>query len=51
VTIPLKNAEGIVRMRAACAIAATVLEELKPLVRPGIATQDSKRQAGRRLPA
>lgn len=45
-TIPLKNAEGIVRMRAACSIAATVLEELKPLVRPGVATQDLE-EAGR----
>ncbi|MFM9092787.1 MAG: type I methionyl aminopeptidase [Verrucomicrobiota bacterium] len=45
-TIPLMNAEGIARMRAACAIAATVLEELKPLVRPGVATQDLE-EAGR----
>ncbi len=45
-TIPVKNAEGIARMRAACAIAATVLEELKPLVRPGVATQDLE-EAGR----
>ena len=33
-------------MRAACAIAATVLEELKPLVRPGVTTQDLE-EAGR----
>jgi methionyl aminopeptidase len=33
-------------MREACAIAATVLENLKPLVRPGIATQDLE-EAGR----
>src|SRR3954463_10111691 len=39
-TIPIKTKDGIVRMREACAIAATVLETLKPLVRPGITTQD-----------
>jgi len=39
-TIPIKNKAGIAKMREACAIAATVLEELKPLVRPGITTQD-----------
>ena len=44
--IPIKNREGIARMRAACAIAATVLEQLKPLVRPGITTQDLE-EAGR----
>lgn len=33
-------------MREACAIAATVLEKLKPLVRPGITTQDLE-EAGR----
>ncbi len=45
-TIPLKNKEGIARMREACAIAATVLDQLKPLVRPGITTQDLE-EAGR----
>lgn len=45
-TIPLKSKEGIVKMREACAIAATVLENLKPLVRPGITTQDLE-EAGR----
>jgi methionyl aminopeptidase len=45
-TIPIKNREGIVRMREACAIAATVLENLKPLVRPGVSTQDLE-EAGR----
>lgn len=45
-TIPIKNKEGIVRMREACAIAATVLDQLKPLVRPGITTQDLE-EAGR----
>jgi methionyl aminopeptidase len=39
-TIPIKSKEGIVKMREACAIAATVLDQLKPLVRPGITTQD-----------
>lgn len=45
-TIPIKSKEGIARMREACAIAATVLENLKPLVRPGITTQDLE-EAGR----
>ncbi len=44
--IPVKSKEGIVKMREACAIAATVLEQLKPLVRPGITTQDLE-EAGR----
>ena len=44
--IPIKNKEGIVRMREACAMAATVLESLKPLVRPGITTMDLE-EAGR----
>jgi methionyl aminopeptidase len=46
VTIPIKNKEGIARMREACAVAATVLEQLKPLVRPGVTTQDLE-EAGR----
>ena len=45
-TIPIKNKDGIARMREACAIAATVLEQLKPLVKPGITTQDLE-EAGR----
>jgi methionine aminopeptidase len=45
-TIPIKNKEGVGKMREACAIAATVLEQLKPLVRPGITTQDLE-EAGR----
>jgi len=44
--IPIKDKEGIARMRAACAIAAQVLEALKPLVRPGITTMDLE-EAGR----
>lgn len=44
--IPIKNKEGIAKMREACAIAATVLEQLKPLVRPGVTTQDLE-EAGR----
>jgi len=44
--IPVKSKEGIVRMREACAMAATVLESLKPLVRPGITTMDLE-EAGR----
>jgi methionyl aminopeptidase len=47
-TIPIKNKEGIAKMREACAIAATVLDSLKPLVRPGITTQDLE-EAGRDL--
>lgn len=47
-TIPIKTKEGIARMREACAIAATVLDQLKPLVRPGITTQDLE-EAGRDL--
>ncbi|HYP18168.1 MAG TPA: type I methionyl aminopeptidase [Opitutus sp.] len=45
-TIPIKTKEGIAKMREACAIAATVLDQLKPLVRPGITTQDLE-EAGR----
>ena len=44
--IPVKDKEGIARMREVCAIAATVLETLKPLVRPGITTMDLE-EAGR----
>lgn len=45
-TIPIKNKAGIEKMREACAIAATVLEQLKPLVKPGVTTQDLE-EAGR----
>ncbi len=45
-SIPIKSKEGIAKMREACAIAATVLDQLKPLVRPGITTQDLE-EAGR----
>ncbi len=44
--IPIKDQNGIARMREACAVAATVLDLLKPLVRPGITTQDLE-EAGR----
>jgi methionyl aminopeptidase len=44
--IPIKDRQGITRMREACAIAATVLDSLKPLVRPGITTMDLE-EAGR----
>ena len=44
--IPIKDQNGIAGMRAACAVAASVLETLKPLVRPGITTQDLE-EAGR----
>jgi methionyl aminopeptidase len=48
VTIPIKSKDGIAKMREACAIAATVLEQLKPMVRAGITTQDLE-EAGRDL--
>jgi methionine aminopeptidase, type I len=38
--IPIKNKEGIARMREACAIAANVLQRLKESVQPGITTYD-----------
>ena len=38
--IPIKNKEGIARMRESCAIAATVLHQLRELVRPGVTTYD-----------
>ena len=44
--IPIKDHAGIARMREACAVAAAVLDTLKPLVRPGITTQDLE-EAGR----
>lgn len=44
--IPIKDRDGIARMREACAVAATVLEQIKPLVRPGVTTQDLE-EAGR----
>ncbi|GAB1489919.1 type I methionyl aminopeptidase [Opitutaceae bacterium] len=48
--IPIKNKEGIARMREACAIASTVLYQLKELVRPGVTTYDLD-QAGREFMA
>jgi len=44
--IPIKDKVGIAKMREACAVAALVLEQLKPLVRPGVTTQDLE-EAGR----
>jgi methionyl aminopeptidase len=44
--IPVKDKEGIARMREVCAIAAAVLDSLKPLVRPGVTTMDLE-EAGR----
>ncbi len=44
--IPIKDRHGIARMREACAVAATVLDQLKPMVRPGVTTQDLE-EAGR----
>jgi len=44
----VKNRDQIARVRAACAVAAQVLYELKDLVRPGLTTQDLD-EAGRDL--
>ena len=38
--IPIKNKEGIARMRESCAIAASVLNKLKEFVQPGVTTYD-----------
>lgn len=38
--IPIKDKDGILRMRESCAIAADVLHQLKLMVRPGITTYD-----------
>lgn len=46
--IPIKNREAIMQMREVCAIAATVLENLKSLVKPGVTTQDLE-EAGRQM--
>jgi methionyl aminopeptidase len=46
--IPIKNPDGIRRMREACTIAATVLAKMKEQVRPGITTYDLD-QIGRDL--
>ena len=43
--IPLKNERQIIQMREACAVAATVLQRLKVMVRPGISTQDLEEAA------
>ncbi|MCB1104205.1 MAG: type I methionyl aminopeptidase [Opitutaceae bacterium] len=42
----VKNQQQIARMREACAVAATVLQQVKALVRPGVTTQDLD-EAGR----
>ena len=44
--IPIKSRDAITKMREACVVAATVLENLRPLVRPGVTTQDLE-EAGR----
>ncbi len=43
--IPIKNDRQISSMREACAVAATVLQEVKAVVRPGISTQDLEETA------
>jgi len=48
VNIPIKTRDQIARMREACAAAAMVLEALKPLVKPGVTTQDLE-EAGREM--
>lgn len=44
--IPIKTEKQIAHMRESCRIAATVLQELKVMVRPGVSTQDLE-EAGR----
>lgn len=44
--IPIKGRDEIARMREACSAAAAVLAALRPLVRPGLTTQDLE-EAGR----
>lgn len=46
--IPIKNLDGIRRMREACSIAATILAKMREHVRPGITTYDLD-QIGRDL--
>jgi methionyl aminopeptidase len=46
--IPIKNKDGIARMREACAVAATVLHHLKGKVQAGMSTYDLD-QAARQL--
>lgn len=43
--IPIKNDRQIIQMREACAVAATVLRNVKGIVRPGISTQDLEEAA------
>lgn len=43
--IPIKNERQIACMREACAVAATVLQTIKEMVRPGITTQDLEESA------
>ncbi len=46
--IPIKNKDGITKMREACAVAARVLQGLKTLVQPGVTTYDLD-QAARKI--
>lgn len=43
--IPIKNKDGIARMREACRVAATVLAKMRQLVAPGITTFDLDQEA------
>jgi methionyl aminopeptidase len=46
--IPIKSPYGIARMREACAVAASVLHEIRKLVAPGVTTYDLD-QAARQI--
>jgi methionyl aminopeptidase len=48
-TIPIKTDEEIVLMRESCAITATILEELKEIVKPGISTEDINQYVHERI--
>lgn len=45
--IPIKNKEGIARMRDACHVAASVLAKMRTLVSPGVTTYDLDHEARR----
>jgi methionyl aminopeptidase len=46
VSIPIKNEREIEKMRAACGLAAQILERLGSLVRPGVTTGEVDKAAG-----
>jgi methionyl aminopeptidase len=51
VSIPIKNEREIEKMRAACAIAARVLDQLGAALRPGVSTGDMDKMAGELMAA